>query len=90
MPRIILEGMSMAKPVITTRTAGCRETVIDGDNGFLVNVGDVDDLVRAMNDIISLDLDERHDMGKKGRKMVIEEFNSEKIAKALFEIIIHN
>src|SRR5690606_5588891 len=38
LPRIILEGMSMEKPVITTLTAGCEETVDEGKNGYLVPV----------------------------------------------------
>lgn len=39
-PRTVLEAMSMGRPVITTDTQGCRETVRDGINGFLVPVRD--------------------------------------------------
>ena len=35
-PRSTQEAMAMAKPVITTDVPGCRDTVIEGDNGFLV------------------------------------------------------
>ena len=35
MPRIVLEAMAMGKPVITTKTAGCRETVEEGVNSYL-------------------------------------------------------
>ncbi|MFN8339064.1 MAG: glycosyltransferase [Saprospiraceae bacterium] len=35
LPRIIVEGMSMGKTVITTMTAGCNETVDNGLNGYL-------------------------------------------------------
>ncbi len=84
MPRIILEAMSMAKPVITTKTAGCREPVVEGENGFLVNVGDTEDLVAAMEKTAALNSDKRHKMGDFGRKMAIKEFNSEKIAQTLF------
>ena len=37
-PRTVLEAMAMGRSVITTETQGCRETVIDGKNGFLVPV----------------------------------------------------
>lgn len=47
-PRTVLEAMAMGRPVITTDAPGCRETVVDGDNGFLVSVKAVDELVRAM------------------------------------------
>lgn len=39
-PRTVLEAMSMGRAVITTDALGCRETVVDGDNGFLVPVKD--------------------------------------------------
>ena len=35
-PRTILEAMAMKKAIITTDTPGCRETVVDGLNGFLI------------------------------------------------------
>lgn len=90
MPRIILEGMSMAKPVITTNTAGCRETVEEGVNGLLVDVKDVSGLSHAMDKIINMSYEDRHRMGQEGRKMVEEEFNSKKIAQNFYEIISNN
>ena len=35
-PRVILEAMASARAIVTTFTPGCKETVIDGDNGFFV------------------------------------------------------
>ena len=51
-PRSVLEAMSMGRAVITTDAPGCRETVIDGDNGYLIPVRDVDALVEAMEHFI--------------------------------------
>tara|TARA_B100001287_G_scaffold276708_1_gene288863 strand:- start:11337 stop:12500 length:1164 start_codon:yes stop_codon:yes gene_type:complete len=51
-PVSVLEAMATGRPIITTDTAGCRETVIDGENGFLVEVGNVRSLVEAMNKFI--------------------------------------
>ncbi len=39
-PRTVLEAMAMGRAVITTDAPGCRETVMDGKNGFLVPVQD--------------------------------------------------
>lgn len=39
-PRTVLEAMAMGRPIITTDTNGCRETVIAGKTGYLVPVGD--------------------------------------------------
>ena len=47
-PRTVLEAMAMGRAVITTDAPGCRETVVDGDNGFLVPVQSVDALEQAM------------------------------------------
>lgn len=35
-PRTVLEAMAMGRPIITTDTPGCRETVVDGENGYIV------------------------------------------------------
>ena len=51
-PRTVLEAMAMGRAVITTDAPGCRETVVDGDNGFLVPVKDVDALAAAMMKMI--------------------------------------
>jgi len=47
-PRTVLEAMAMGRPIITTDAPGCRETVIDGDNGFLVPVRNAQALAEAM------------------------------------------
>ena len=47
-PRSTQEAMAMGRAVITTDAPGCRETVNEGVNGFLVTVRDVPSLVHAM------------------------------------------
>ncbi|MGN0570610.1 MAG: glycosyltransferase family 4 protein [Candidatus Fimenecus sp.] len=47
-PRTVLEAMSMGRAVITTDAPGCRETVKNGETGFLVPVKDVDALAEKM------------------------------------------
>lgn len=51
-PRTVLEAMAMGRPVLTTDTNGCRETVKDGVNGFLVPVGDAAALAERMKDFL--------------------------------------
>ena len=51
-PRTVLEAMAMGRPIITTDAPGCRETVVDGLNGFLVPVKGVDELALAMEKFI--------------------------------------
>ena len=47
-PKSTLEAMAMARPVVTTDAPGCRETVVEGENGYLVPVGDAQALAQAM------------------------------------------
>lgn len=51
-PRSVLEAMAMGRPVITTDAPGCRETVVDGENGLLVPPRDAAALERAMETLI--------------------------------------
>jgi glycosyltransferase involved in cell wall biosynthesis len=44
----VLEAMAMGRAIITTDMPGCRETVTEGENGFLVAPRDADALYRAM------------------------------------------
>ena len=44
-PRSILEAMSVGRPIITTNTTGCKETVINGVNGFLFEENNIDSIV---------------------------------------------
>lgn len=47
-PRTVLEAMAMGRPIITTDAPGCRETVREGETGFLVPVGDAEALAERM------------------------------------------
>lgn len=47
-PRTLLEALSMGRPIITTDSIGCRETVIENQNGFLVQSRNVEQLVEKM------------------------------------------
>lgn len=49
LPRSTQEAMAIGRPIITTNVPGCKETVVDGVNGFLIPPRSVDMLVNAMN-----------------------------------------
>ena len=51
-PKTVLEAMATGRPVITTDAPGCRETVTEGINGYLVPIMDVDAIVKAMIEVI--------------------------------------
>lgn len=72
---ILLEAASMEKPIVTTNTTGCKETVEDGVTGFLCQVKDSHDLAEKMEKMYLLSPEERNQMGKKGREKMIREFD---------------
>lgn len=51
-PRTILEAMAMGRPVITTDWPGCRDAVIDGETGFLVEPKNTEQLAEKMCELI--------------------------------------
>ncbi len=83
-PRSVLEAMSMGRPIITTDAPGCRETVIDGRNGFLVPVKDVEALMSAMEKFI-LEPDLIAQMGKESRIIAEEKYDVRKVN----QVILH-
>lgn len=77
-PRTVLEAMAMGRPIITTDAPGCRETVVDGDNGFLVPVQSADALVEAMMKFIE-DPSLATRMGKRSREIAEEKYDVHKV-----------
>jgi len=78
LPLTIMEAMSVGRPVVSTHAPGCRETVVDGDNGFLVPVADADALARAMERFI-LEPALITAMGKRGREIAEEKYDVHKV-----------
>lgn len=76
-PRVLLEGASMAVPIITTDFVGCREVVDDGVNGFLCEVRNQHDLIKKIEIFLSMSRIDRFKMGMEGRKKVLREFDEE-------------
>jgi len=77
-PRSILESMSMGRAVITTNTPGCKETVVDGENGYLVAPRSVSELSDAMLRFIE-DPHLSINMGFKSRQIAEEKYNVSKV-----------
>lgn len=84
-PRVLLEAMSMERPIVTTDSVGCREVVEEGKNGFLVPVKDHTALASAIERLIN-DEELRIKMGKYGREKVLREFDERLIVSQTMEI----
>ncbi len=76
-PKSLLEASASGLSIVTTNHRGCKETVIDGVNGFMVEPRDFKSLVEAIEKIINLTCDERKSMGVESRKLAEEKFDIE-------------
>lgn len=83
-PRTVLEAMSMGRAIITTDAPGCRETVVDNDNGFLVPVKSVEALVVAMKKLID-DPDLIEKMGQRSRAIAEEKYDVHKVNDSMLK-----
>ena len=83
-PRAVLEAMSMGRAIITTDAPGCRETVKDGENGYLVPIQDAGALVIAMEKFVdNAELVEK--MGKRSREIAVQKYDAQKVNSVILE-----
>ena len=87
LPRVMLESLSMAKPVITTDAPGCKETVVHQHNGWMVAVADAADLAKAMIAMAKMPKAMLEQMGAAGREMALKEFDEHVIIDQYLRII---
>nr|WP_298248835.1 glycosyltransferase family 4 protein [uncultured Halomonas sp.] len=83
-PRTVLEAMAMGRPIITTDAPGCRETVVEGENGYLVPVKAVQELAEAMIQFIEApELVAR--MGARSRDIAVDKYDVHKVNAVMLE-----
>lgn len=86
LPRSTLEAMSMGRPILTTDVPGCRETVINGANGWLVQKGSFEQLAERMIWFIE-NSDKWDNMGKISREIASDKFDVKKVNEELLKIM---
>lgn len=86
-PRSTQEAMAMGRPVITTNVPGCRETVINGLNGFLVAPWSPEELAEKM--IFYIENPHQIEiMGLESYKIAQERFDARKVNEELLRYLI--
>lgn len=83
-PKTNLEAMASGRAVLTTDAPGCRETVKEGKNGYMVPVKDIDALTEKMEYMIN-NPPLISQMGSEGRKMAEEIFDVRIVNKKICE-----
>ena len=87
LPRSLLEAAAMARPLIATNVAGCREVVADGANGFLCSAGDPVSLAGAMLKFAELTPEQRNALGSVSRQRVQERFSEAVVIRAYLDVL---
>ncbi len=85
LPRVNLEALAMAKPIITTNVAGCRDTVIHQHNGLIVEPKSVDSLKKALEQMVELPQEQISLFGERGLALAEQKFATEHINKQFLQ-----
>lgn len=85
-PMSIMEAMSIGRAIITTNVPGCKETVIDNYNGFLIDKSHVDQLVERSIWFIK-NPNEIERFGRNSRSLAEQKFNEKDINDQILSII---
>lgn len=83
-PRSLLEAMSVGRAIITTDAPGCRDTVIENENGYLVPVKNIPYLLEMMEKFIEQPSLAK-EMGYKSRLFAEEKYSVHKVNKIILE-----
>lgn len=71
-PRVLLEGAAMGKPLIAANSIGTREPVHENENGFLCAPQNACELAKTLVRFICLSAEEKKRMGAASRKIAVE------------------
>ncbi|MCF6453894.1 glycosyltransferase family 4 protein [Vibrio sp. MMG022] len=86
MPRTVLEAMAMGRPILTTDVPGCRETVVNGENGWLVEKTNIEQLAERMIWFIE-NQEQWSVMGNKSHSIAHEKFDVHKVNAEILKIM---
>ena len=85
LPKVLIEAAACGKAIVATDVPGCREVVLDGENGLLVPAENVDALVDALIKLLK-DVPLRISMGKVGRELAVNQFCQALVVDQTFEV----
>lgn len=85
LPKSCIEAAAIGRPIITCDSVGCRDTVVDGETGFLVPIKDSKTVAEKL-DILFKDTELRKTMGIKSRKYAEDKFSIEDVIQVHLDI----
>ncbi|MDX2176236.1 MAG: glycosyltransferase family 4 protein [Candidatus Sumerlaeia bacterium] len=86
LPTAVIEAMMMARPVVATRVRGNREAVRDGETGFLVDLGSVEELAGAV-DYLLRNPSTAAEMGAAGRRRALANYELSAVLRKQYNLL---
>lgn len=83
---VFLEASACKKPIISGKSGGTVEAVLDGQTGFLVNPYDDEEVIKRIEDLLT-DKFLGAELGKQGRERTVKEFSWEKKSQELIKLL---
>ena len=88
LPVAIMEAFALGRPVISSCITGIPELLRDGENGWLITSGCVDEIASAMRDAIETPLERLNEMAKSGHEAVRRNHHAETEAAKLEQLLL--
>lgn len=85
LPKSLIEANAVGRPIITCNSVGCKETVVDGYNGYLIPIKDADALAEKL-DVLLSDAALRQEMGRNARKYAEKYFSIDIVIESHLKI----
>lgn len=84
-PKSLIEANAIGRPIITTNSIGCKDTVVNGVNGYIIPARNSTALADRLRELI-LNSELREKMGKAARKIAEKEFSVNKVVETHLKI----
>ena len=84
-PKVLIEAMACARPIVTTDIPGCRDLIKEKKNGILINPQNAADLADALELLLN-DPSLCRKMGRKGRLIAEKEYSLTKVIRETLNV----
>jgi glycosyltransferase involved in cell wall biosynthesis len=84
--RVAVEAQAMGRPVVATAHGGSMETVLDGETGWLVPVGDEEAIAAALSAAINMTSEQREAVAALARQHVVEKYAIERMCSSTIAV----